>query len=295
MSHDKKYLQQSTNVFSKNESKIEKVDIFSQGVVVDITDEFDGMRIRVRIPNIDNKIENADLPYVFPMLPKFFYILPKIGESVNVFIPNPNKPYNNRYWMGSIISQFQTLSNDPYYFSALSLTDNRISNPKEGVKKIPSAKGLYPTDPNIIAILGRDNTDMVLKPRDLTLRAGKHDIDNNLSLNTKNPAYLKLRMSDNGQDTYSTLYGDNVYLLSHKGVNRVKSILESDDDFLKLVEKTHPLTKGDKVVEFFTLLKNAVLTHVHGYAGKNADDSNFITKLKEFDINSILSNNIRIN
>jgi hypothetical protein len=295
MSYDKKYIQESSNVFSKAENKSKQIDNFLQGIVVSITDEFDGMRIKVRIPNIDNKIDDNDLPYAFPMAAKFFYSLPKIGEAVNIFIPNPNKPYNNRYWMGSIISQYQNINIDPYYYTALSLTDYKVVNPKEGIKKIPSAKGIYPTDSDTIGLIGRNNSDLMLKPRETTLRAGQHIVNDNLVLNTKNPAYLKLKLSDDGTTSYSILYGDNVYLLSHKGVNRIKSIIESENDYTTLNEKTHPLTKGDKLVELINLIRNALLTHVHGYSGKNADDSNFITKLKDFDISTILSNNIRIN
>ena len=56
------------------------------GEVISIDDPTDGGRIKVKIPDLDNQTGNANLPDCYPMLPKFFFILPQVGEIVRIFI-----------------------------------------------------------------------------------------------------------------------------------------------------------------------------------------------------------------
>jgi len=46
------------------------------GEVISIEDETDGGRIKVRIPDLDTKTLNENLPWCYPMLPKFFHLYP---------------------------------------------------------------------------------------------------------------------------------------------------------------------------------------------------------------------------
>ena len=105
------------------------------GEVIDIDDPNDGGRIKVFIKglddkefdfnnsgDIDTKKELSHLPHAFPLLPKFLNVMPKIGESVFVLLTNKDNKYSGRMWIGPIISQPESLDEDPYLTSLSNLT-----------------------------------------------------------------------------------------------------------------------------------------------------------------------------
>ena len=67
---------------------------------------------------------------------------------------------------------------------------------------------------------------------------------------------------------------------------------------LKIIKEAHPLVFGDNLIEFIKIFINAFNNHVHAYPGMNPQDKsgeNNIDKLLEYNLESILSKNIRIN
>jgi hypothetical protein len=116
------------------------------GDVVSIEDETDGGRIKVRIPDLDNKTSDANLPWSYPLLPKYFHVYPQVGEKVRVFLEDINFPERSRYWLGSVISQPQKIGYDGK-LTALSTTNLAITNPETAPSKLPDADGVYPLKP----------------------------------------------------------------------------------------------------------------------------------------------------
>jgi hypothetical protein len=294
--YDKKYLQRSNIPYRSNTNNENPVRNIYYGEVVSIDDDNQGGRIRVRIPDLDNKTPIDQLPLAMPMLPKFFWIIPQIGEVVRVFIEDTRYPQRGRHWMGSIISQPHKIGYDGY-FSALSTTNIGVISPEQNPKSIPDALGIYPTEKDI-AILGRDNTDILLKEKQIQIRVGKHKIDNVLALNKENPAFIQMDYLTTGNSkTVSTIVtmANKIALISHEGTPKFKSNNLSSDDITRIFNEAHPMGRGDLIVEAFEVLRDALIQHIHGYSGLSADKSGIINQLEAIDFSKILQQNIRIN
>ena len=293
--YDRKYIQTS-NPYRRDENRENPVRNIYYGEVVSIDDPNQGGRIRVRIPDLDNKTPIDQLPLALPMLPKFFWIIPQLGEVVRIFIEDTRYPQRGRHWMGSIISQPHKVGYDPY-FSALSTTNVSNINPEQNPSSIPDANGIYP-DQKDVAILGRNNTDMVLKDKQIQIRVGKHKIDNVLSLNKENPAFIQMDFLSTGNSvTRSSIVtmADRIALISHDGNPKFKSNNLSPDDINRIFNEAHPMGRGDLIVEAFEVFRNAMIQHIHGYSSLPADKNGIINQLQSIDFSKILQPNIRIN
>jgi len=262
------------------------------GKVISIDDELDMLRIKVRIFGIDDKISDDELPLCQPFLPKFIHILPKTGEGVKVLISDMDKPYRLRFWIGSTISQYERIFNENYN-SSLTGTEFEKISPTKSISTIPNTEDIFPKKDDV-ALVGRDNTDIILKNKEVRLRAGKHEVSNIFKLNQKNPSYLRLKINGSGSKSFSVLGGDFIYLLSSNEINKVKANL-TDSELEELAKKLSPLVKGNFLQEILEIYRNAILTHIHGYSNLKADESNYILKLKQLDISKMLSNGVFIN
>lgn len=264
-----------------------------EGEVVSVEDEFDMSRIKVRT-FIDDKfnISNDKLPYATPLQSRLLHIIPKVGEIVQVMLLDIDKPFSMRYWIGPSISQPQFYKRE-LKLSALNNTDFRISNPSVAPSKIENAKGIYP-DLQDIALLGRDNNDIILKDKQITLRVGKHVINDELKLNRTNPGYINLRLSDDGEQTSIMTVANKIGLMSHNGKRKFKTILD-EEETERFFNESHPMLKGDLTLEVLKKIINAIVFHVHGGAGLPPANTNPINELLRLDLDKILSENIRIN
>jgi hypothetical protein len=294
MSFDKKYNQQSRSSFgSKDLNQQEPVRSIYFAAVVSIDDKLDGGRIRVRIPDIDNDISDGNLTYCYPILPKFFWNYPKVGEVVRIFIEDTRYPQKGRHWMGSVISQPQKIKKDDQT-TALSTTGLKTQPAEQAISTIPEALGIFP-DLDDIAIIGRDNVDMILRERELEFRVGKHIFNNVLQVNRKNPATLRMNYEDEGTRSSAVLQADKIALLSHAGNPKFKVLDVDSKERDRIFKEGHPLPYGDVLAEILKVYRRAILTHIHGYSGLPPDKSNPIADLEKLDLNSMLSGNIVIN
>lgn len=167
------------------------------GEVVSIDDVFESRTIRVRVPDFDIRAENEDLPPCYPLFPAFYHFVPKVGERVVVLM---DRVYNadakanqeKRYYLGVSISQPQNINFDPYYYTANSNESDGWTERDTPISEIPEARGTY-LKKDEIGIVGRDNTDVILKSGEVIIRAGKHDKNNVTSFNRQNPAYIQVR------------------------------------------------------------------------------------------------------
>ena len=295
MSFEKKYIQTS-DPYKKETNKETAVRNIYYGEVVSIDDPNEGGRIRVKIPDFDNKTPNEHLPLAMPMLPKFFWIIPQVGEVVRIFIEDTRYPQRGRHWMGSIISQPQKIGYDGY-FTALSTSNISTINPEANPSSYPDAAGVYPTVKDV-ALIGRDNTDVVLKEKQIQIRVGKHVIDNVLALNKENPAFIQMDFfAAEEKKTQSTIVtmGDKIALISHDGTPKFKTNSLDQDEINRIFNEGHPLLRGDLAVKAFEMIRDAMVHHIHGYNGLAADKAGAIVQLQKIDFSKLLQPNIRIN
>lgn len=270
-------------------------DIFKYGTVVDVVDDLDGDRVKVHIKGVDpSKFVLDDIPYAFPLLPKQFYIKPKIGESVLVFAQNGSF-LDDRFFIGPIISQPDKMAYDS--ITGLAFLRAGLIRPGEAPSTEPENIGVQ-LDSNDVGIQGRGSTDIIVKSDEIRIRAGK-SLDLR-KLNRNNPSYIQVKYDRATSEGAINIVGDNINLLSHKGIKNYNLIdannMITKEDYSKILEKAHQVPFGDKLVEILNIIINAFTTHVHAYHGLAPDLSQIeLKKLIEYDLSKILSNNVRIN
>jgi hypothetical protein len=291
---DKKYSLIS-DPYKTTGNKSKEIKNIYWGEVISIEDNLDGGRIKVRLPDLDNRILNENLPWAYPMLPKFFHLYPKVGEVVRVFIEDVKYPQRSRYWMGSIISQLQKVEFDSLY-TALSTTNIQFSAPEKAISLYPDAEGVFPKKEDV-ALIGRVNTDVILKENDVEIRAGKHENNDVLKLNKTNPASVRLTYETTGETTVSSqmIMADRIAIISHDGIPKYKAAQFTSDERQNVFDTGHPLGRGDVIVEALELLRKAIIQHIHGYPKLPADKSGVIIDLEKVDFSQILQRNIVIN
>lgn len=270
-------------------------NLFKFGTVVDVTDSLDGDRIKIHVKGVDpGKFVLEDIPYAFPLLPKQLYIKPKIGEIVLVFVQNGSFD-EDRFWIGPIISQPDKLEYDSV--TALSFLKSGLIRPGTAPSTNPQNLGVQ-MEPDDVGLQGRGSTDIIVKPNEIRIRAGK-SLDLR-KLNRDNPSYIQIKYNKASSESSINIVSDNINLLSHKGVKDYNLIdassMITDEDYAKILEKAHQLPFGDVLIDFIIILIKAFSTHVHAYAGLAPDLTQVEVKnLLEYDLETILSNNIRIN
>lgn len=298
MAYTKPYIQTS-NPYESVERKTPSMKNIFYGEVISIDDPTDGGRIKVNIVALDgSNAAVADLPDCYPLLPKFFHVYPQVGEIVRIFIQDMKYPKRSRFWLGSIISQPQKIGLDSIY-TALSTTNVGVRDPEKAPSTYPDAIGVYPTKEEI-AVVGRVNTDIVLRDNQVEFRAGKHEFDNTLKLNVKNPATITLSFDskpDSNKEFYSSaiVLGDKIGLFSHEGDPKFKAARIESEDRVKMFEQGHPLGRADLIVEIFEIFRRAMIAHIHPYAGLPVDKNSIIKDLEKLDFEAILQKNVVIN
>lgn len=296
MSYDEHHIIKS-NQYKKIGSEITPTRTIYYGEVMSIDDPTDGGRIKVKILGLDNKITNTnDLPYCYPMMPKFFHVYPKVGEIVRIFIEDVKYPQRSRFWLGSIISQPQKINYDSFY-TALSTTNLALTLPDEAPSKLPNADGVFPTKDEI-GIVGRNNTDLILRDNQIEIRAGKHEPDDILQLNVSNPASIKLSFDNiESNDYYSNtiIMSDKIALISHSGNPQFKAAKVNQEDRERIFEEGHPIARADVLVGALNIIRRAIINHIHGYSALPADKNSIIKDLEAINFESIIQENIVIN
>ena len=297
MAFDKPIIQTSNPNKRENANIVRNRTIF-YGEVISIADDTDGGRIKVRIPELDNRTSNEDLPWCYPLLPKFFHIYPQVGEMVRIFLEDNKFLERSRFWMGSIISQPQKIGYDSK-FTALSTTNLGLTSPEKAPSTFPDADGVFPTK-NDVAIVGKVNTDIILRLNEVHIRAGKHENDNILKLNIKNPASISLIYEpvDGNTNEYTSntiIQSDKIAIISHDGNPNFKAARLTPEDRQRIFDEGHPIARADVLVEALEVIRTALISHIHGYSGLNADKTAVIKKLEELQFGQIQQNNIVTN
>jgi len=303
------------SIYNQGGGRRLETTIFYYGKVVSNIDELGANRIKVRISGVDDVLSNNDLSFSFPMVQKYVHIVPKIGETVMVFIPDMKNPHIDRLYLGPIISQPQMLRGDSELFSSDSVLDSGVRAPKPSPNTIPENKGVYPSVDDV-ALQGRNNSDLIFKDSEALLRAGQFEstqLGEIPKFNKINPAYIQLKFDvvlEKGTEkkviekgSVANIVANKINLLTHKDgsprftLNDQDSTI-TDDEIQKIIKEAHPLVFGDTLIEYLKLQRAAFINHVHPYPGMKPQDlsgTNHIIKYLEFNLDALLSKNVRTN
>lgn len=280
--------------------------------VLYVQDDFAGLRIKVRLKYEDSDIKlDKDLPYCSPLLPKMIHINPKVGELVLVILQAQGQSQGNRFFIGPFLAQPYNMAMGNYIQDQSLFQGNplRMIGPHPDLN--PQNEGTLP-DREDIAIQGRENADVILKPNQIQLRCGFKENPKgglkSLIFNDKDLAYIQLRyghFKDNkGKDFNSlvNIVGDRINLLSHDSATYFKlgdrKELINEETLNKIFETAHPMVYGDRLIEFLKLLVNSFMLHDHKWAQLPPTPTENTIKLNQETqlLNqSILSQSIKIN
>lgn len=281
-------------------------------------DSHDGLRVRVQLPtDVPKKI--TDLQWAFPLMPKIFHSVPKVGEAVLVFSEDTTK--SQRWFIGPIISQpqFNTYCSDE---DATTLLKSKDREPLEKISNSDDTRGSFPNASDV-AMVGRGSEDIILKYDDTTkasevdirsgirgeaTNSGNDNMVGNIVFNGTDPAYIQLKHKNgiatsrkNSANSLVNVVANRINLMSNKDDSIShnlgdKDTLVKEDKIDNVMDNLHQVPKGDKLVELLNVMKGCILHHVHPWAGMEqcGDWSGYINKLNDYDINSILSDYVRI-
>jgi hypothetical protein len=250
-------------------------------VVINIDDPTEQNRIIARIINLDNEgnilggrdrdVQDDKLPFCVPMLPEYFHVRPLVGEMVFIFLENPSDNSAPRYWIGPIVSSKLKLKFQDYK-EAVKIFDYTVFNVNTKIENKPKVATAFPEQADV-AIQGRGDADLILRPREAYLVSGKFK-PNSIDINTETPSYLQLKQFDNVTTgplkAYSqvNLQSTNINIFSPIGKFRDKNMakFETNEDlksFGDFAATLHPAVFGDELVKLLDLIIRVLLTHIH--------------------------------
>lgn len=177
------------------------------------TDPAGGLRIKART----KQDGSGNVPWAFPLLPKQFQVVPKVGEGVFIFTEDDTRKDSNRYYVGPIISQPQY--NDKCDFSygrgnALSCLQGRVIEPLPNIANDSRTNGSFPNIGDV-SVVGRDSQDVIMKKNktdadEIDIRCGIRKADTlqgqtndaiqtigKIIFNDVDPAYIQLKYKPN--------------------------------------------------------------------------------------------------
>lgn len=284
------------------------------------SDSSDGLRIRAELPQDQSGGDKNVLPWAFPLLPKAFRSVPKVGEAVFILTDTDGiRNMGQRYYIGPIISQDQ-YNEYSEKKKATSLMLGRELNPIVKLSNYAETNGSFPT-PNDVSVVGRGKEDIILRSdngsSEVDIRAGIRgeatgsddpNLVGNIIFNGVDPAYIQLKHKAGlvtGQDKEANslinLVANRVNIMSNKDAAIMHNLRDQDtlvnyEKMDEIMESLHQVPMGDKLVELLKLIVGAIMHHVHPWAGMEqcGDWPGYINQLKTYDIESILSKYVRI-
>lgn len=289
-------------------------------IVISSEDPLGMKRIIARIISLDEEGQDNggrdrdtpdnELPFCVPMMPNHFHIIPIEGEMVYILLENPSDNSAPRYYMGSQINspfklKFQSYAeaNRVFKNTNFNLNKNKDSNVEAAIT-IPRTGD--------IAIQGRTDADLILRPREVYLVAGKFD-KGTTNINKTTPSNLQLIQLENpdkndGEElipVYSqgNLTSTNINLYSIRGKFRDTGIgaFEINEDlksFGDLANTLHPAVFGDELIKLLDLIVRVLLNHIHTPQLPllpTPESEEIASYTVEGNLQRIISNHIRIN
>lgn len=297
------------------------------GKVVSVVDNEGYDRIKVFIKGVDKDNSVSKLPYCVPLLPKMLQIKPKVGEMVCILPMDDSDMYDSkqRFYIGPIISQKNKMYHE-YEDTALNTLNTGRNNTPENRDSNPESAGAYGNDEDV-SIYGRESTDILLGDNDIRIRCGAKFIDSPGSadpkavFNTKNPSFYHLKYHknpimvskkswDNTKKTWiqgesepvnstNSVVAEEINLISTRDIEDEVEIssdgMITDEGMQSVIENSHPMVYGDKLVEYLSMMRDLFINHVHNWGPCPPVLSlSDYQKLMDFDFNDIISKNARM-
>jgi len=269
------------------------------------------------------------LPNCFPLMPKHTNLVPKKGEFVIIMLIGDDERYNDRFYIGPIISSSIKLNKDNSITSLANFVDG-TTYPTPNI--IPN--GVYENKQNVV-IEGRENTDIIQRANEVLIRAGKFKLNEPKVFNKENPGYIQIKSDfniidiENSEETktisVTNIVSDRINLLSYDGIPNFSSETSEtaksgltkvskrdeqgnvtanyidDKQLEEILKGAHQLVFGDILVEYLVLMRKALLGHHHNRDVPCDHDvmgegevKTFSDKAKILE-EAMLSKNIRIN
>jgi hypothetical protein len=277
------------------------------------------------IPGKDRDIPLEKLPICLPFGSEFLHVRPKVGEMVWVISENPTDITSPRFWFGPVITNQIKLP-----FQAYEESVNIYNNSSFQKKEIHDGATLQNqlkqrvvlASQNEIALQGRDDSDIVLRPREVELRAGRFKNNSVVEINTDNPCRIQLKQFDTNPNqtgiksidinlankfipfSQININATNINLISNEG--KFKKIGEKNQennnqrlkDFGEVALKLHPVAFADELIVLLKLMLQYMFTHIHTPQNP-ALPNNISAQLEHYlnsgKLNDIASDNIRVN
>ena len=287
-------------------------------------------RIQVRIINKDNEGKlfggkdrdklGKDLVWCYPLIPEFFHVRPKAatldengvmipkleGEMVWVILENPADESAARFWVGPIISSQLKLQYQSYTES-IGMTDITPFNINIATGNKFKVDAILPGQADV-AIQGRDDADLILKPRQLILSSGKFK-PNTITPNDVSPSNVMLTQFDNNQigplKTFSqaNIQSTNINIYSPIGKFRDQNLAkfevnENLKSFGSLADSLHPAVLGDELIKLLDVIIRVLLTHIHTPQNPllpTPDSEILLGYTVKGELQNIISNVVRVN
>lgn len=229
--------------------------VIQYGTVEPSKDEYDGMRIRVRL-NQDRDIPDMTTN-AFPLLPKTIQSPPKTGEGVLVFTMELGNNQSQRFYIGPIISQPQFFEKDNFSLAqgqesqqATSLVNGAgNSRPVPALSHFAETVGSFPAQDSV-AIIGRKGEDIEIKDDEINIRCGirvspeAYSVtDKDLGLfgrvvfNGMDPAYIQLKYNNGGVVSGGT-DDTNTNSIINMVAGKLNLISTNDEAYTDRIRKT---------------------------------------------------------
>lgn len=257
----------------------------------------------------DRDTLDGDLPFCVPMFPNHFHIIPLVDEMVYIFLENPSDNTAPRYYLGSQVNspfklRFQAFDEAHRVFKDTDFNLNAQKDSKLTTKTVFPKLG-------DIAIQGRDDADLMLKPREVFLTAGKF-VKGTTEINQDYPSQLQLIQQENDNEenddlipnySQANINSTNINLYSPRGVFRDEGIanFEINDDlesFDGVASALHPAVFGDELIKLLDIMIRVILNHIHTphKALVPIPESDQLSSYTiEGELQKLISNHIRIN
>lgn len=125
------------------------------------SDPYGELRIKARL----KEDGSGEVPWAFPLLPKQFQVVPKVGEGVFILSESTSNKDGNRYYIGPIISQpqFNTKCNYSYgRGEAASGLQGHSLEPLPNINMDSRTNGSFP-EIGDVSVVGRDSQDIIMR------------------------------------------------------------------------------------------------------------------------------------